>query len=95
LPDQEVGPDRLDARRCSAPRLKRGARRGFDSAEARGDRGGCPRDADRTCRTNRVGRGVEDHLVLHARTGFKAGVHERAMEYGRVVLMAPGIMLAL
>lgn len=42
------------------------------------------------------GRGVEDrHLILYARTGFKAGVHERVKEDGRVVLMTPDIMLAL
>ena len=42
------------------------------------------------------GRGVEDrHFILHARTGFKAGVHERAKEDRRVVLMTPDKMLAL
>ena len=42
------------------------------------------------------GRGVEDrHFILYARTGFKAGVHERGEEDGRVVLMTPSTMLAL
>ncbi|MDX8482515.1 ATP-binding protein [Mesorhizobium sp. VK24D] len=42
------------------------------------------------------GRGIEDrHFILYARTGFKAGVHERAKEDGRVVLMTPNAMLAL
>lgn len=42
------------------------------------------------------GRGVEDRrFILYARTGFKAGVHERAEEDGRVVLMTPSTMLAL
>lgn len=42
------------------------------------------------------GRGVENHhFILYARTGFKAGVHERAREDGRVVLMTPNMMLAL
>lgn len=42
------------------------------------------------------GRGVEDrHFILYARTGFKAGVHERAREDERIVLMTPSTMLAL
>ena len=42
------------------------------------------------------GRGVEDrHFILYARTGFKAGVHKRAEEDGRIVLMTPSTMLAL
>ncbi|QND62263.1 ATP-binding protein [Mesorhizobium huakuii] len=50
---------------------------------------------ERAGRTD-YGRGVEDrHFVLYARTGFKAGVQERAKEDGRIVLLTPGTMLAL
>jgi len=41
------------------------------------------------------GRGVEDrYFVLYARTNFKTGVHERAKETGRIVLLTPDTMLA-
>jgi AAA+ ATPase superfamily predicted ATPase len=41
------------------------------------------------------GRGVEDrYFVLYARTNFKTGVHERAKETGRIVLLTSDTMLA-